>query len=184
MSSLGDKILAIHSALAGADVTHAFGGAIALAYCVGEPRATIDVDLNVFVEPSSGRRTLELLPGVTWTDADLATIERDGQRRLWWDNTPVDLFFAYDPFHWSAQARVREVPFEGSTIPVLDCTDLAVFKAFFARGKDFVDIEAMARAKSLDRRRLRAVIKDLLGADSANYERVAAALEEADRPTF
>ena len=46
-----EKIVAIEGALALADIPHAFGGANALAY-YGTPRATADIDLNVFV-PSS-----------------------------------------------------------------------------------------------------------------------------------
>ncbi|MBI2710810.1 MAG: hypothetical protein HYX34_14120 [Actinobacteria bacterium] len=42
------------------------------------------------------------------------------------------------------------MPFSGTTIPVLDCTVLCVFKAFFARTKDWADIEAMGEAGSVD----------------------------------
>jgi hypothetical protein len=42
------------------------------------------------------------------------------------------------------------VSFGDRTIPVLDCTGLAVFKAMFARPRDWVDIEAMVEARSLD----------------------------------
>ncbi len=45
---------------------------------------------------------------------------------------------------------MRLVPFEGHSIPVLDCTALAVFKAMFDRARDWVDIEAMVEARSLD----------------------------------
>jgi len=44
--SLPDKILAVDRAFE--RVPHAFGGAISLAYHA-EPRATIDIDVNVFV---------------------------------------------------------------------------------------------------------------------------------------
>jgi hypothetical protein len=46
VSSLPEKVVAIDRALD--DVPHAFGGALALAY-YAEPRATVDIDLNVFV---------------------------------------------------------------------------------------------------------------------------------------
>jgi len=46
--SLPDKVSAIHHALREAKIPHAIGGALALAY-YAEPRATIDVDINVFV---------------------------------------------------------------------------------------------------------------------------------------
>src|SRR5262249_14713784 len=44
--SLPERILAIDRALVA--VPHAFGGALALAY-YAEPRATVDIDLNVFL---------------------------------------------------------------------------------------------------------------------------------------
>ena len=57
---------------------------------------------------------------------------------------PIDLFFANHPFHDTVQGRVRTVPFADTRITVLDCTSLAVFKAFFDRTKDWADLEAMA----------------------------------------
>src|SRR4029079_9320585 len=44
--NLAERIVALDEALA--DVPHAFGGALALAY-YAEPRATVDIDLNLFV---------------------------------------------------------------------------------------------------------------------------------------
>lgn len=50
--NLDAKLLTAHNALAAAGIDHAFGGAIALAYCTGEPRATADLDINIFSPPS------------------------------------------------------------------------------------------------------------------------------------
>ena len=95
MSTLAERVVAIHTALHDAGVPHAFGGALALAFHIAEPRATRDIDVNVFVDEGRAREVLELLPaGVSWSDADLDAIERDGQVRLFWDDTPVDVFFA------------------------------------------------------------------------------------------
>ena len=44
--ALREKVLAVDGGLAA--VPHAFGGALALAYWA-EPRATVDIDVNVFV---------------------------------------------------------------------------------------------------------------------------------------
>jgi hypothetical protein len=49
MSALGERLLAVHEALDQAELPHAFGGAIALGYCVVEPRGTRDLDVNVFL---------------------------------------------------------------------------------------------------------------------------------------
>lgn len=53
--SLPDEIVAIHQALGAADVPHAFGGAIALAYW-GTPRYTHDVDVNIALPAEESRR--------------------------------------------------------------------------------------------------------------------------------
>ena len=58
MSVLGQRLLAIHEALTGGGIPHAFGGAIALAYCTEEPRGTRDLDVNVFVEPAAAESVL------------------------------------------------------------------------------------------------------------------------------
>ena len=116
MSRLGTRLIALHRSLNG--VPHAFGGAIALAYCVREPRATRDLDVNVFVPTASAGRMLRALPAaVRVEDADVATALRDGQVRVWWDETPLDLFFNEHEFHVWVSTTVREVPFESETIP-------------------------------------------------------------------
>jgi hypothetical protein len=45
---------------------------------------------------------------------------------------------------------VRWKPLGGRDIPVLDCTSLVLFKAFFNRTKDWADIEAIAEATPAD----------------------------------
>ena len=88
--------------------------------------------------------------GVSWTAADVDAIHRDGQVRVWWDDTPVDLFFDLHEIHQQAADHARTVPFAGSELPVLGSTELTVFKMMFPRPKDWVDIEAMLEAESID----------------------------------
>src|SRR5262249_41808856 len=45
LSVLAERLIAIHDSLDAAGVPHAFGGAIALAYCTEEPRGTRDLDV-------------------------------------------------------------------------------------------------------------------------------------------
>jgi hypothetical protein len=166
MSELGDQLLAVHDGLDAAGIPHAIGGAIALGYCVLEPRGTRDVDVNVFVAPQRARDVFAAMPeGVELSGVQLDQAERDGQTRLKWGITPIDLFFSVLPFHDRAQAHVREVPFEGRTIPVLDCTGLAVFKAMFARSRDWVDVEAMVEARSLDVDEAIRWVREMVGDD-------------------
>jgi hypothetical protein len=55
---LAEKIIAVHVALDAAGLPHAFGGALALAWCTQRARGTIDIDVNVFVP---AERTADLL---------------------------------------------------------------------------------------------------------------------------
>jgi hypothetical protein len=151
MIGVADRMLAIHDALRAGGFPHAIGGAIALGYCTFEARGTQDVDVNVFVSPSRTREVLAALPeGVRVTGRDLEVAERDGQVRLLWDATPIDLFFSVLPLHDEVERNTRHVSFGDRTIPVLECTGLAIFKAMFSRPRDWVDIEAMVEARSLD----------------------------------
>ena len=171
--SLAQRVVALDAALA--DVPHAFGGAIALAY-YAEPRATIDIDINVFVRAE--QRELVVSPlkaiGVVVGVGDEALIERDGQVRVWWDDTAVDLFFAYDPFHDAAAAARRTVPFADREIPILSPEHLMACKAVFNRAKDWVDIDAMrALGGAVDAAEVLRWVGRIAGDEDPRYERLA-----------
>lgn len=173
MIGVADRMLAVHDALREAGFPHAIGGAIALGYCTLEARGTQDVDVNVFVDPSRTREVLAALPeGVRVRGQDVEKAERDGQVRLLWDATPIDLFFSVLPFHDEVERNVRQVSFGDRTIPVLDCTGLAVFKAMFGRSRDWVDIEAMVEARSFDVEEATRWIRELVG-DDPRIEKLA-----------
>jgi hypothetical protein len=139
--SLPEKVISIHRALDKAHIPHAVGGALALAY-YAEPRATIDVDLNVFVSTERwGEIRAALEPLGIDVSVDAAALKRNGQVRLWWDRNPVDLFFSYDEFHDAMRHGSRRVPFADTTLPILAPEHLAVCKAMFNRTKDWLDIE-------------------------------------------
>ncbi|MFY9487220.1 MAG: hypothetical protein WAP35_00790 [Solirubrobacterales bacterium] len=147
MTSLIEKLHAVHESLAAAKLPHAFGGAIALAYCTQEPRGTRDLDVNIFVQRDRAADALGALPdGVKVAQADIDQVLRDGQTRVWWDETPVDVFLNNLPLHDRVAKGVRWRPLAGRDVPLLDCTSLALFKAFFNRTKDWADLEAIAEA--------------------------------------
>ena len=139
--SLPDKILAIDRALKA--IPHAFGGAISLAYHA-EPRATIDIDVNVFVPVERVAEVLDPLgqlgPRSTPRPKRRPVTARYGSCGT---TRPIDLFFSYDPFHVAADAGSVAVPFADHTIRVLSATHISVCKAVFDRPKDWIDIEAM-----------------------------------------
>ncbi|MHB8466077.1 MAG: nucleotidyl transferase AbiEii/AbiGii toxin family protein [Acidimicrobiales bacterium] len=175
--TLAQRVVAIDVALE--HVPHAFGGALALAY-YAEPRATIDIDLNVFV--SAERFTDVAAPlgalGAAVDDVSVvALVQRDGQARVMWDATPIDLFFAYDAFHDAAGAARKVVPFGDGTIPILAAEHLVVCKAVFNRPKDWVDIDAMLAADvEIDVAEVLRWAARIAGDEDPRYNRIAAVL--------
>jgi hypothetical protein len=175
--TLAGRVAAVHEALA--DVPHAFGGALALAY-YAEPRATIDIDVNLFVaasrwtEVAAPLRTL----GAAVDDPGVAEqVASDGQVRVMWDATPLDLFFAYDPFHDAAAKARQTVPFADGSIPILSAEHLVVCKAVFNRSKDWVDIESMLElGPHLDAAEVLRWVGRIAGDADPRYERIAGLL--------
>jgi hypothetical protein len=174
VTELIEKLFAVHDALTAASLPHAFGGAIALAYCVEEPRGTRDLDVNIFCDVGDAAAVLGSLPdGVRVTGADIAAVERDGQKRLFWDGVPIDVFLNNLPLHEAAAEGVVWVPLEGRQIPVLDCASLAIFKSLFDRTKDWADLEAIAEATPADIAAAAHIVGELVGEDDPAYKRLA-----------
>ena len=165
----------MHEMLDSMRVPHQFGGAIALAW-YRSPRATTDVDLNVTLAPEEAPPVLGALShlGVSVSEADRLAIQRDGQARLDWDGSYLDLFFATLELHREMATRSREVSFGPVRIPILSPEDLIVCKAIFDRPKDWVDIEEMVRwGTKVDEGVVLGWIDELLGSASAQHTRLA-----------
>ena len=172
--NLPERLVALHEALEAGAVPHAFGGAIALAYWTLDPRGTSDIDCNLFVPATRPGPALAALPaGIKRPAGVEEAIARDGQIRLWWDRTPVDLFFDYEPVHEQAARNSRRVPFEGTEIPVLGPVELVVFKVMFDRTRDWADVEAVIEAGRVDLAAVRATLRTLLGPDDPKFARLA-----------
>ena len=178
--TLAQKLLALHDALSTEEIPHAFGGAISHAYWTHEPRGTRDIDVKVFCPEDECEPVLAALPSDIAGGAEgVEAIRRDGQVRLWWEDTPVDLFFDHEPLHAQAARARHTVPFEGTTIPVLGPVELAVFKAMFDRTRDWADIEAMAAAGNLDVDAVRDELERLVGDGDERIARLGEALRRA-----
>jgi len=175
--TLAQRVVAIHAALP--DIPHAFGGALALAY-YAEPRATIDIDLNLFVPAERFAEVSDPLHrlGAASDDPSVAAlVRRDGQARVMWDWTPIDLFFAYDPFHDAAAAGRKIVPFSDGRIPILAPEHLMVCKAVFNRPRDWVDIDSMLSGEAdIDVSEVMRWVGRLAGDEDPRYNRIASVL--------
>jgi hypothetical protein len=141
-TSLPEKVEAIHRSLNAARVSHAFGGAIALAY-YGEPRTTIDIDVNVFVPTTRWNEIGDALArlGIETRAVDAVALARDSRVQILWDRNLVDIFFSCDPLHEEMRGATRRVPFGESMLPIVAPEHLAVRKAVIDRTKDWLDIE-------------------------------------------
>jgi hypothetical protein len=170
--SLPEKIVAIHSRLEQARDAHAFGGALALAY-YAEPRATDDIDLNVFLEPASSAAVFDALaPLGVGENRDQLSLERDGQCRVWWGRTPVDVFFAYDDLHEAMRRDTRVVPFGEDRLPILAPEHLLVCKIAFDRPKDWLDLEqVLVCVEDLDVEAIRMWLTRIVGERDPRMQR-------------
>jgi hypothetical protein len=175
--TMAQRIEAVDAALS--ELPHAFGGALALAY-YAEPRSTIDIDVNVFIPAARFLEVAQPLTGLGAAADDPAVAElvrRDGQARVMWDDTPIDLFFSYDAFHDAACRDLRHVPFGDTTIPILGADHLVVCKVVFSRPKDWVDIDAMLGAgATIDTAEVLRWVGRIAGDDDPRYDRIAAIL--------
>ncbi|MBV8691943.1 MAG: hypothetical protein JOZ37_04795 [Actinobacteria bacterium] len=174
---LARKLVALHEALDSADIPHAVGGAIALGY-YAEPRATIDLDINVFVSVDQHKTVFDAIVdlGVT-TPASIAALERDAQTRAWWGRTPIDLFFDSDAFHGRMRAAARLVPFGDVELLVLAPEHLLICKAVFDRRKDWLDIDDVLTAvPDLDADEVRTWLSRIVGENDQRWTRMDEAL--------
>jgi len=174
-----EKVAQLAVLLERARIPHAFGGAIALVYW-SEPRGTVDIDINVFLPATDCSRVFSLLNGhgiPTTPEMEKEALDRE-QVRVDWEGTPVDLFFAYDPFHASCNERSAVVDFYGQPIRVLAAEDIVIFKTLYNRPKDWTDIEQLLsiQGRDLDTTYVRGWLGRMLGEGDSAVDRLEALL--------
>jgi len=157
------------------NIPHAIGGAVAYTFW-GVPRATGDLDLNLFVKAERAATALEVLTrnGVSLdVEAALRSGLERGDARGRYGDIPVDIFFLSIPLHESAARRTVEVPLLGSTIRILAAEDLTILKLLFFRTKDILDIERIlaVQGAELDRQYVRRWLVECVGEEDARVAR-------------
>ena len=167
-----EQVVSVAEALEADGIPYAIGGALALGYAA-EPRATFDIDVNIFVDVSRIGDVLRCLAERLDFQFDMARArheaERDFQVRIDWSGTYIDLFFAFSEFHEGVARRAHVYPFPGKDLPVLSPEDLVCFKTMFNRPKDWVDIEKLLyfRDADFDREYVKRALSEALGADDS-----------------
>lgn len=172
MLSFSEKILELADRLHAASIPYAIGGALALGYYAPEPRATQDIDVNIFLPSTAIDRTVEALsPHISISEAKRDEALTDDQVRLFWDDVPVDLFFEDMPLHAAMAGRIVDESFAGHALPILSVTDVVICKAIFNRDKDWVDIGSVLAHPNLDVAEVRYWVENICGESSEQSTR-------------
>jgi hypothetical protein len=156
-------------------VPYALGGALAYGQ-YGIPRATNDVDVNVFVGPDELAEVFGALRtlGITIDEtAARAASEEQGLIVLRFGGFRLDVFTPSIEFSWEAgRTRVQQTV-DGISVWFLSVEALCVFKLLFFRGKDIVDLERLVAVSgnAIDAAYVRDHIVAMLGADDPRVAR-------------
>ncbi len=167
MTDLVDLIIEVHGALDAASISHAFGGALALAH-VAEPRGTVDVDVNTFLPIEESARVDQALAPIGYVrDPETSEAPVAGIRFLHDHHPyPIDVFCDLDDRYAEIGARVQHHRFGrgDDVLPFLSAEDLSVFKLSFGRTQDWADLEKIAAARpDLDVGLIEDLLLDLRG---------------------
>jgi len=132
-------------ALEKANLPYALGGALALAVW-SLPRATKDVDLNVFVAPEQVGSAIDVLgaQGVVIDRSQaIAAAASEGLFVGWLGSCRIDVFTPSIPFSWEALRTRVAIELGGRRVWFLSAEALSFFKMMFFRRKDLADLERL-----------------------------------------
>lgn len=181
MPDLDQLVAELARSLTRFGVAHAFGGALALSYWA-PPRATADIDVNVFVAADRLTAAYEAIEAAGFAvdrAASGRSAEDRGDFRAWCGPVRLDVFVSFAPFHDEVARRAAKVPHAtGETIRVLTAEDLTLFKTLFNRPKDWLDIEKIIaqQGERLDLDYLRHWLAEWIATDDPRWERLEATL--------
>ena len=169
LESLVEVVTSLIDQLEASGIPYAFGGAIALS-AWSEPRATTDVDLNLWVGDDELPAAVELLKrsGVTIELEDALRGARErGMFAAPHGSYRVDVFVPSVPFYDEALGRRLRVTLADRETWVLSPEALAVFKMLFFRPKDLVDLARLLEVHRppLDAAFVRRWLVDMVGAE-------------------
>lgn len=148
-------------------IPYALGGALAYGQ-FAVPRATNDVDVNVFLEPEALSPLFSALQEVG-ASFDEARCRSEAASEGWFSvqlgAMHVDVFVPSIEFSWEAQRRRVRRPLGDFEPWFLSAESLCVFKLLFFRGKDLVDLERLVatQQRNLDLAWVRKNIVEMMG---------------------
>ena len=180
-SELARRIIDVLEARA---IPHAVGGALALGVW-GFPRATKDVDLDVFVEAKALTPVFDALESAGCSverAVAAASAQERGDFQAWFGPVRIDVFVPSIPFYGQVQARIRRAKLEGRAAWFLAPEDLAVMKLLFFRAKDLIDVERLVASlgPTFDRDYVARALDEIVGPDDERVGRWRRLLGDVD----
>lgn len=171
-------------ALEARSVPYAVGGALALA-AWGVARGTVDVDLNLWVDPGRPTAAAKLLSDLGCefrTAAVIREFSDKGWAYAFLHGVHVDFYMPTRDFHDSVRDRRAMLPLVGRDAWFLGAEDLAVFKLILYRLKDLPDLESLlvARGRDFDRCYVHDWIVRIAGPRDVRLQTWDELVEEAD----
>lgn len=167
-------------------VSYAIGGALAYAFW-GIPRATMDVDINVFVALEAAEPVFAALADVGIAVEPVsarAAISKRGMFEAMFGPVRVDVFLPSIPFSWEAERTRKRLLLEGQPVWVLSAEAIATFKLLFFRPKDVLDLERLiaVQGPNLDTAYIRRHIVEMMGEDDERVRRWDELVESSGEP--
>ena len=162
-------------ALQHAQIPYAIGGAIAYGVW-GDPRGTMDVDINLFVTHDAFPNALDVLidAGVEFEWRRALQADLDGDVIIgWFNGVRIDCFTPSIPFAWEANETAVCITGESGSARYLSAEATCVFKLLFFRPKDLLDVEKVVavQREQLNVGYVRRWLVEMMGEED---ERVAA----------
>jgi hypothetical protein len=186
LESLVEVVTSLIDHLEASNIPYAFGGAIALS-AWSEPRATTDVDLNLWVIDDELPTAVALLQkagvSIELDDALRGSRER-GMFAAPHGSYRVDVFVPSVPFYDEALTRRLRVTLADRQTWVLSPESLAVFKMLFFRPKDLVDLARLleVRQPPVDAGFVRGWLVDMVGPEDARIAKWDELTHDTPRP--
>lgn len=136
----------------------------------GIPRATVDVDINVFVEDGELSSVVDALRtlGIEIDEDDVrAESVARGMFVVRWGMFRIDVFTPSIEFSWEAARNRVRCEIEGRSAWFLSAESIAVFKLLFFRAKDIVDLQQLLviQGAQLDVDYVRRWMVEMMGED-------------------
>ena len=165
MTQLDEAVADVSAKLSELRVPHMLIGGLAVS-AWGEPRATLDVDLCLWVSAGEVKTVVDRLIA-EYEALPNDPLEFARRTSVLPMRTPsgirVDCVFARLPYEERAISRSRTKPFGGFPVPVIPVEDLILVKLASERDKDLEDARKLLRrhANTLDREYLEPLLLEL-----------------------